>query len=42
LNYRAIKWIGVGLQYVFEDRTSNVSQFNYQASTAMVSVQAFF
>ena len=42
LNYRAVKWVGVGLQYVFEDRNSNVSQFNYQASTAMVSVQAFF
>jgi len=42
LNYRAVKWVGIGLQYVFEDRGSNVSQFNYQANTAMVSVQAFF
>ncbi len=42
LNYRAVKWIGVSLQYVFEDRNSNVNQFNYQANTAMISAQAFF
>lgn len=42
LNYRAVKWIGMSLQYIFEDRSSNVDQFNYQANTAMVSVQAFF
>ena len=42
LNYRAVKWVGVSLQYVFEDRNSNVNEFHYQASTAMVSVQAFF
>jgi hypothetical protein len=42
LNYRAVKWLGVSLQYMFEDRNSNVSQFQYQANTAMVSLQAFF
>ena len=42
LNYRAVKWLGVSLQYMFEDRDSNLADFNYQASTAMVSVQTFF
>jgi hypothetical protein len=42
LNYRAVKWVGISLQYVFEDRNSNVDRFHYQANTAMVSVQAFF
>jgi Uncharacterized protein conserved in bacteria len=42
LNYRAVKWIGTSLQYIFEDRSSSVEQFNYQANTAMISVQAFF
>lgn len=42
LNYRAVKWVGITLQYVFEDRNSNINQFNYQANTAMVSIQAFF
>jgi hypothetical protein len=42
LNYRAVKWIGVGLQYVFEDRSSTLAQFDYQANTVMVSVQALF
>lgn len=42
LNYRAVKWIGVSLQYVFEDRSSNLQLFKYQANTCMVSVQALF
>ena len=42
LNYRAVKWIGVSLQYVFEHRNSSAQQFNYQSNTAMVSLQAFF
>lgn len=42
LNYRAIKWIGMSVQYIFEDRSSTVEQFNYQANTGMVSIQAFF
>lgn len=41
-NYRAVKWIGMSMQYVFEDRSSNVGQFSYQANTAMVAVQALF
>lgn len=42
LNYRAVQWLGIGLQYVFEDRQSTVNTFTYQANTTMVSVQAFF
>jgi hypothetical protein len=42
LNYRAVKWVGVSLQYVFEDRNSSAQEFNYQSNTAMVSLQAFF
>jgi hypothetical protein len=40
LNYRAVQWIGVSLQYVFEDRNSNRQEFNYQANTVMLAVQA--
>jgi hypothetical protein len=39
LNYRTVKWMGLSFQYVFEDRSSNVEQFNYQANTFMISVQ---
>ena len=39
INYRAVKWIGVSVQYAFEDRDSNLDQFKYQANTAMLSVQ---
>ena len=42
LNYRAVRWLGVGVQYVFEDRSSTLQNFTYQANTAMVSVQAVF
>jgi len=42
LNYRAVRWLGVSLQYVFEDRSSNARDFNYQANTAMLSVQGMF
>jgi hypothetical protein len=42
LNYRAVRWLGVGVQYVFEDRSSTARDFTYQANTAMVSVQARF
>jgi hypothetical protein len=39
LNYRTVKWMGLSFQYVFEDRSSNVEQFNYQANTFMISMQ---
>jgi uncharacterized protein (PEP-CTERM system associated) len=42
LSYRAVQWIGMSVQYIFEYRESNVEQFNYQANTVMFSVQAFF
>ncbi|WP_447987238.1 surface lipoprotein assembly modifier [Nitrospira sp. Nam74] len=42
VNYRAVKWLGISFQYVFEDRTSNVQQFNYFANTVMVSLQTLF
>lgn len=39
MNYRAVKWVGLGIQYIFEDRNSNQSQFTYQANTVMLSAQ---
>lgn len=42
LNYRAVRWFGVGLQYVFEDRNSKIDNFSYQANTIMMSMQAYF
>ncbi len=42
LNYRAVQWLGIGLQYVFEDRSSNAREFRYQANTAMLSAQGMF
>lgn len=42
LNYRAVQWLGVGVQYVFEDRRSNARDFTYQANTIMLSLQGMF
>jgi uncharacterized protein (PEP-CTERM system associated) len=42
LNYRAVKWLGVGLQYIFEDRSSTLDRFQYDANTVMVSAQIVF
>lgn len=42
LNYRAVRWLGVGLQYAFEDRRSNARDFTYQANTIMLSLQGMF
>jgi hypothetical protein len=42
VTYRALKWVGAGFQYVFEDRNSTEQQFNYYANTFMVSLQATF
>ena len=42
LNYRAVRWLGIGVQYVFEDRSSTARDFTYQANTAMVSAQTLF
>ena len=40
MTYRAVKWVGLGIQYVFEDRNSDQTQFSYQANTVMLSAQA--
>jgi hypothetical protein len=42
VRYRTVKWLGAGLQYIFEDRSSNVDRFNYYANTVMLSLQATF
>lgn len=42
VRYRAVKWVGAGLQYIFEDRDSNVDQFKYFANSVMLSLQATF
>jgi hypothetical protein len=42
VKYRAVKWVGLGFQYMFEDRSSTQTQFEYQASTFMVSAQTLF
>lgn len=42
INYRTAKWVGTSLQYIFEDRDSNLTDFTYQANTVMLSVQTFF
>ena len=40
--YRAVKWLGLGIQYIFEDRGSTQDAFQYQANTFMVSAQTLF
>lgn len=42
VNYQALKWVGLGIQYIYEDRNSNQSQFTYQANTVMLSAQTLF
>jgi hypothetical protein len=42
VNYQAVKWIGLGAQYIFEDRHSTQPQFTYHASTFMLSAQTLF
>src|SRR5262249_9559659 len=42
VNYCAIKWVGLGFQYVYENRSSNQASFNYDASTVMLSAQTLF
>lgn len=40
MTYRAVKWVGLGIQYIYEDRNSNQTPFTYQANTVMLSAQA--
>lgn len=42
VNYRAVEWVGLGAQYIFEDRHSTQSQFTYQANTFMLSAETAF
>jgi hypothetical protein len=42
VTYRAVKWVGLGAQYIFEDRNSDQTPFTYQASTVMLSAQTLF
>jgi hypothetical protein len=42
VNYQAVKWMGLGAQYIFEDRHSTQTQFTYHASTFMISAQTLF
>lgn len=39
MNYTALKWVGLGIQYIYEDRNSNQSPYTYQANTVMLSAQ---
>ena len=40
--YRAVKWLGLGVQYMYEDRGSTDPTFQYTANTFMVSAQVLF
>lgn len=42
VNYQAVKWIGLGAQYIFEDRRSTQTQYTYHANTFMLSAQTLF
>lgn len=41
VNYRTVELFGVGLQYVYERRTSTVDLFEYQANTLMISLTGY-
>jgi hypothetical protein len=42
IKYLAVKWVGLGAQYIYEDRDSTRTAFEYQANTFMVSAQTLF
>jgi uncharacterized protein (PEP-CTERM system associated) len=42
VNYRAVEWVGLGAQYIFEDRHSTQTPFTYHANTFMLSAQTLF
>ncbi len=37
--YRTLKWLGFRLDYIFEKRSSNVANFDYNSNTIMLSLQ---
>jgi hypothetical protein len=40
-DYRAVKWLGFKLNYIFEKRDSTESEFNFYGNTVMLSIQGF-
>jgi hypothetical protein len=42
LRYRAVKWLGASVQYMYEDRSSDINNFAYHANTFMVAIEALF
>jgi hypothetical protein len=40
--YRAVKWLGATVQYVFEDRSSDIPAFTYHANTFTLAVETLF
>ena len=41
LEYRTIKWLGLRMDYFFQQRSSTVEQFGFFANTIMLSIQGF-
>ena len=37
--YRMVKWLGFRLDYIFEKRSSNENNFDYNSNTVMLSIQ---
>lgn len=37
--YRTVKWLGFRLDYIFETRSSNVANFDYNSNSIMLSIQ---
>ncbi|WP_447962852.1 outer membrane beta-barrel protein [Nitrospira sp. Ecomares 2.1] len=37
--YRTVKWLGFRLDYIFEKRTSNIDNFDFNSNTIMLSIQ---
>ena len=37
--YRTVKWLGFRLDYIFEKRSSNVANFDFNSNTIMLSIQ---
>ncbi|MCA9497565.1 MAG: outer membrane beta-barrel protein [Nitrospira sp.] len=37
--YRTVKWLGFRLDYIFEKRSSNIANFDFNSNTIMLSIQ---
>lgn len=42
IRYRAVKWLGLSAQYIYEDRSSDQTLFEYHANTVMCSAQIVY